>query len=173
MSVAVQAGAAVDAGVEMPIGLEHDKIDDSTEPSIGPHEGRELELMLSGRKPLALFYAIESETWILPEEQFDRHVAMGKIVKADFLFKPTNPAAPMVKCVLYALPSETARVPEAAEILRTVFEELTAPTDDQERALGRLLGYTEDDIALFLSQGSNLPVPELPKENEAPASSSP
>ena len=100
-SVAVQASAAVDAGVEMPMGLEHDKIDDRTEPSIGPHEGRELELMLSGRKPLALFYAIESEIWILPEEQFDRHVEMGKFVKADFLFKPISPAAPVVKCVLY------------------------------------------------------------------------
>lgn len=156
----------------MPFGPEHDKIDDSTEPSIGPHEGRELELMLSGRKPLALFYAIESETWILPEDQFDRHVAMGKIVKADFLFKPISPAAPIVKCVLYALPTETARVPEAVKILRTVFEELTAPTDDQERALGRLLGYTEDDIALFLSQDSNLPVPELPIADESLASSS-
>ncbi|MGF7208197.1 hypothetical protein GGE65_002782 [Skermanella aerolata] len=147
-------------------------MNEQAQPSIGPHEGRELDLMLTEKKPLALFYAIESETWILPEEEFDCHVALGKIVKADFLFKPTSPAAPAVKCVLYALPSETARVPEAAEILRTVFEELTAPTNDQERALGRLLGYTEDDIALFLSRGSNLPIPELPTANESLASSS-
>jgi hypothetical protein len=147
-------------------------MNEQAQPSIGPHEGKELDLMLAGKKPLALFYAIESETWILPEEQFDRHVAMGKIVKADFQFKPISPAAPVVKCLLYALPSEIARVPEAVEILRTVFEELTAPTDDQERALGRLLGYTEDDIALFLSQGSNLPVPELAKADGFPAISS-
>jgi hypothetical protein len=147
-------------------------MNEQAQPSIGPHEGKELDLMLAGKKPLALFYAIESETWILPEEQFDRHVAMGKIVKADFLFKPTSPAVPVVKCLLYALPSEMARVPEAVEILRTVFEELTAPTDDQERALGRLLGYTEDDIALFLSQDANLPVPKLPIADEFPAISS-
>jgi hypothetical protein len=145
---------------------------EQAQPSIGLHEGKELDLMLAGKKPLALFYAIESEAWILPEEQFDLHVAMGKIVKADFLFKPISPAAPVVKCVLYALPSETARVPEAAEILRTVFEERTAPTDDQERALGRLLGYTEADIALFLIQDSNLPVPELPIADDSPALSS-
>jgi hypothetical protein len=132
-SAADQASAAVDAGVEMPFGLEQDEIDHSTERLIGPHEGRELELMLSGRKPIALFYAVESETWALPEDQFDRHVAMGKIVKADFLFKPISSAAPVVKCVLYALPSETARVADAVEILSTVFEDLTAPTADRER----------------------------------------
>jgi hypothetical protein len=44
-------------------------------------------------------------------------------VKADFLFKPTDPAAPVVKCVLYALPRESTRIPEAVKILRHVFEE--------------------------------------------------
>ena len=107
--------------------------------------------MLAGRKPLALFYAIESEAWVIPEEEFDCHVTLGNLVKADFLFKPTDPAAPVVKCVLYALPRESARIPEAVKILRHVFEELKPPEADQERMLGRLLGYTEEDIALYLS----------------------
>jgi hypothetical protein len=123
----------------------------SAAPSIGPHEGKELELMLASRKPLALFYAIESEAWVIPEEEFDCHVALGNLVKDDFLFKPTDPAAPVVKCVLYALPGESARIPEAVKILRHVFEELKAPGADQERMLGHLLGYTEEDIALYLS----------------------
>jgi hypothetical protein len=42
------------------------------------------------------------------------------------------------------------RIPEAIKILRRVFEELKAPEADQERMLGRLLGYTEEDIALYL-----------------------
>jgi hypothetical protein len=126
--------------------LEH-----SVDPSIAPHEGKEIELMLAGRKPLALFYAIESEAWVIPEQQFDCYVTLGNFVKADFLFKPFDSAAPVVKCVLYALSSEAARIPEAVKILRPIFEELKAPEADQERMLGRLLGYTEEDITLYLS----------------------
>jgi len=107
--------------------------------------------MLAGKKPLALFYAIESEAWVIPEEQFDCYVTSGNFVKADFLFKPLDSTAPVVKCVLYALSSESARILEAVKILRAIFEELKAPEADQERALGRLLGYTEGDITLYLS----------------------
>jgi hypothetical protein len=121
-----------------------------TEPSIAPHEGRELDLMLDGRKPMALFYAIESEAWIIPEEEFAFHVQSGDIIKAEFSFKPRDSIGPTVRCVLYALPSETARIPQAVEILRPVFEELKAPNDQQERVLGRLLGYTEDDINVYM-----------------------
>ena len=71
--------------------------------------------MLAGRKPLALFYAIESEAWVIPEEEFDCHVTLGNLVKADFLFKPTDPAAAVVKCVLYALPGEQRAYPRLSK----------------------------------------------------------
>src|SRR5690606_30318844 len=53
-------------------------------PMIGPHQGRELELMLAGQKHLALFYdtltePFENNEEIIPEAAFASYVASGAI----------------------------------------------------------------------------------------------
>lgn len=47
-------------------------------PSIGPHEGWKLELMLNGEKPLAYFMSTEP----FPAE-FDPHIASGRLFRTD------------------------------------------------------------------------------------------
>ena len=61
---------------------------------LGPHEGRELPLMLEGKKHLSYFFleaGIERE--VFPEEEFDRLVADGFLVKderLETLISPEN-----------------------------------------------------------------------------------
>ena len=52
-------------------------------PLIGPHEGRELELMLAGKKPLALFSAPTFEAETLPIKDFAPYVDDGLIIEFD------------------------------------------------------------------------------------------
>ena len=47
-------------------------------PSIRPHEGKELELMLSGEKPLALYFSF----YPIPEE-FEPYLASGQLFRTD------------------------------------------------------------------------------------------
>ena len=50
------------------------------------HTGRELELMLSGVKPLSMFYDDPNELpdeRIIPELEFDTQVASGMFVKGN------------------------------------------------------------------------------------------
>lgn len=51
---------------------------------IGPHEGKELDLMLSGEKHLAAFVMIadeEPDERIIPEQAFNKPVQNGQIIK--------------------------------------------------------------------------------------------
>src|SRR5882672_10783151 len=48
----------------------------------GPHEGRELELMLRGVKPLSMFVEpVPPEFEYFPEQEFDSLVSHGRLVK--------------------------------------------------------------------------------------------
>jgi len=52
-------------------------------PNIGPHDDRELELMLAGRKPLAMFTEVlPLESGLIPEADFAPHVASGSAYNA-------------------------------------------------------------------------------------------
>jgi hypothetical protein len=49
---------------------------------VGPHEGREIELMLAGLKPVSMFVEpVDSDTECFPEEEFDKLVSEGRMVK--------------------------------------------------------------------------------------------
>jgi hypothetical protein len=92
---------------------------------IGPHEGIELELMLDGRKPLAMYVeAHPLETGIVPEETFRPHVESGGILMRE-RFEPA-PAVPgrdgelRIRRVLYALPEAAWRI-EAMLLLCDVY----------------------------------------------------
>lgn len=56
-------------------------MEDELPPGIGPHEGRELALMLAGKKPLAMFNDDWPTDWEPPEIAFDPYVAEGRFVK--------------------------------------------------------------------------------------------
>jgi len=56
--------------------------DETTPPFVGPHDGRELELMLAGKKPLSMFSAddaVEYENY--PDKRFDILTSKGRFVK--------------------------------------------------------------------------------------------
>jgi hypothetical protein len=56
--------------------------DAATHAFVGPHEGRELELMRSGLKPLSAFVEyVPRDCEVFPEGDFDALVSEGKLKK--------------------------------------------------------------------------------------------
>jgi hypothetical protein len=99
-----------------------------------PHEDRELAMMLAGEKPLALITQRQ-----LPP--FIPYIGNGTFVKDDIPFKKGRQ-------YLIAHPAEAWRMPKMkaiyADVARRGF------TDDDHRAIGQLLGYTEDQVNVFI-----------------------
>src|SRR6185369_17639914 len=74
-------GAGSGTGLD-PVGVGMGDQDKGRPLFLGPHENRELELMLAGKKHLSSFSFEEGiEREIFPERQFDSHVAEGFLVK--------------------------------------------------------------------------------------------
>ena len=78
---------------------------------IGPHEKRELELMLKGEKPMAAFSDIiptngKISEDIIPENKFAPYVATGKIQRH---CKEFESGQNMIRTVCFTLPSELWR----------------------------------------------------------------
>jgi hypothetical protein len=122
--------------------------------AVGPHEGRELDLMLTRAKPLAMFVdSIPPEYEGHPEEEFDSVVADGKLVKSVSVsaFKDAGGKERQTRRVLYALPEEAWRIP-AMELVQKLYDSLLPGwRPDLERVIGLLLGYAEMDIEDFLN----------------------
>ncbi len=114
---------------------------------IGPHEGRELDLMLAGRKPLARFSEALIARDILPEAAFAPHVAAGSIVKHEV---PIAGKIPAVR-LYYALPEEAWRIEALCRIDAAIADGTCKATDEIERKIGRLLGYAEADIEVYIA----------------------
>ncbi len=127
------------------------KYDDTPEPSFSrgmdPHEGRELELMLEGDKKAALFADFVGRDGtvsedIIPEDMFAPHVAAGRIRR----FSTDRPMAGInrtYRTVIFTLPSETWRA-NALMWLHGFHD------DNAHIMTGRLLGYSEEDLAAYL-----------------------
>lgn len=117
---------------------------------IGPHELRELELMLKGEKPLAMFSDAVPATIELPEADFEPFVKSGQIVKrVEYL--TLGPKEPTFRFLYYALPEETWRIDEMHKINISIHVAQNYDTDRDEWKVGRLLGYRDDDIACFIA----------------------
>ncbi len=127
-------------------------MDEDFSDGIGPHEGRELELMQAGKKPLAMFHDDLPEGMELPEDSFDPYVDDGKFVKNE-IFVPC-PAAKQARLryYFYTLPGEEWRTKRLIEIQRGFFEDSVRTTPELETEIGRLLGYDEADIQIFLER---------------------
>jgi hypothetical protein len=81
------------------------------------HTGKELDLMLAGRKPLAMFYAELSELpeeELIPEDAFASHVAANHFVREEVIvdgpFSEKLRRETRIKYVYFALPNETWRI---------------------------------------------------------------
>lgn len=123
---------------------------------IGPHEDHELELMLAGKKPLAMFTELSPvETGLIPDAEFAPFVKSGRIIMRE-AFEPT-PSLPghaeklFVRRVLYALPEETWRI-DAMLLVCQVVNRLQRWDEGLERVTGKLLGYSEHQIDKFVEK---------------------
>ena len=115
---------------------------------IGPHEGRELGLMLTGVKPLAMFSDIVPSSYEWPDALFEPHVSSGVLLKKEFLTELAG--GHTVRHLFFALPKEAWRIEEAYALSLACF----APGSDEAyescSQLGRLLGYGENEIQVFI-----------------------
>ena len=111
---------------------------------IGPHEGKELALMLANQKPLAYFYT-DSE---IPDE-FEPYFKSGRLycttVPGEFLFEGKKVA--LERYVISHQPN-TSDVVRFIEILKV--QDKVGWQEDLEREIGQLLGYTQADIDCYI-----------------------
>ena len=123
---------------------------------IGPHEGKELELMLSGDKKLAVFHdtlpddGVISED-IIPEEKFAPYVADGNIKRLSRDI-PNMRKGGALRFVCFTLPDEEWRAEfflwYKSGFLRGDLQYHPA----QERIIGALLGYAQSDIEDYIQK---------------------
>jgi len=118
------------------------------------HTGRELELMLAGTKPLAMFYDDngEPDERVVPEQEFDAYVRSGLFVKGTRVFEaaidPRTGRPVQVRYVLYALKAEAWRV-NAMFLVKETLRKLRyrkGPDEAIERMTNNLLGYSDEDF---------------------------
>jgi hypothetical protein len=120
---------------------------------VGPHEGRELELMLSGDKPFSMFVeSIPADFEVFSEQDFDRLVSQGKLIKhvSIEVIPVAGGKTGKIRRVLYALPSEEWRI-KALLLIQDLYGSLSPGwRPDLERLIGLLLGYSRGDIEKFV-----------------------
>ena len=123
---------------------------------IGPHEGKELAMMLEGEKSLAMFHDAlpasgEIAEEIIPEQAFAPHVAAGQIKRFSKDIENVRKGG-VIRYVCFTLPGQEWR----AEFLLWLKEEtLSAHLDHSpahDEIIGKLLGYSDDDIQEFLKR---------------------
>ncbi|CAH2394481.1 hemin receptor [Mesorhizobium ventifaucium] len=123
-------------------------------PGIGSHNGRELEIMLRGEKPMALFAAepgMDAED--IGDAHFQPYVAEGYLLKFSHLDPATS-----VEERCYCLPTEEWRCKLCLLISRMcrsgqAFDVFTS--NDLARLEGTLLGYPKVDIEVFIAHAAS------------------
>lgn len=123
-------------------------------PLLGPHDGRELELMLSGKKPAAMFYEVighDEGLNLIPKEAFQPYIDTGRFIRHEEIFTDTRHST---RYVFYALPEYRKNIARLLEITRYAQDprrDHSIPWPDElEREVGELLGYSNEAIAFFL-----------------------
>ena len=112
---------------------------------IGPHEDRELELMLAGTKPLAMFTEVVPPSFEFPEAEFAPYVATGEIIRYEEIYR--NPRSEFATRIVYfALAGEEWRIDALHAINDAIFSGRRATTEQDDIETGRLLGYSDEEI---------------------------
>jgi len=116
------------------------------------HANRELELMLSGRKPLAMFYeelSLLPDEEFIPEEKFAPYVASGKLVRGELIvtgpFSEKLDRETQIKYVFFSLKDEAWRI-KAMSLLKEQWYKSNQWNETCERYESALLGYTDEEI---------------------------
>jgi hypothetical protein len=125
-------------------------MDEDIPEGIGPHEGRELDLMLAGEKPLAMFNDDIPADMKAPEIAFDPYVSDGRFIKQEVTLSAPGSNDGGLRYYFYALPGEEWRLRRIIEIQKAFFEDNAETTPELETEIGRLLGYDESDIQTFV-----------------------
>ncbi|MGJ3260416.1 MAG: hypothetical protein ACFE0S_12515 [Rhodospirillales bacterium] len=120
-------------------------------PGIGPHELRELELMLAGTKPLAMFSDIVPASIELPEADFEPFVETGRIVKKVEFIEHAR-SGYVFRHLYYALPGEEWRIAEMHAFDIQIASGKYRFNPDDERRIGWLLGYDKEDVEKFIAR---------------------
>lgn len=124
---------------------------------IGPHEGRELKLMLEGKKHLAVFHdavpddGLISED-IIPEKAFAPYVRDGILkrhVREFFDGKHT------IRYVCFTSLEHSWRADYIFWVAELLYKGDKSFIDEQDIITGKLLGYTDDDIKEFMKRRKN------------------
>jgi len=116
---------------------------------IGPHEDQELELMLAGTKPLAMFTDLIPPSFEFPEADFAPHVASGEIVRHEEIYRsPQSEFA--TRIVYFALAGEEWRIDALHAVNDAIFSGRRPATEQDDIETGRLLGYSDEEIAGYL-----------------------
>lgn len=120
---------------------------------IGPHQGKELELMLAGKKHLAAFSDVIPENGIIseeiiPENAFAPYVASGQIFR--FCEEYISSDNSKIRNVFFTTASNEWRAKAYFWLLQEALAKRRPFDDAYEYAIGRLLGYAEDDILDFI-----------------------
>jgi hypothetical protein len=123
---------------------------------LGPHEGRELELMLEGKKHLSYFYLeVGIERSVFPEDEFDLQVAKGLLVKDVRVEESVSPETGEMtswRNILYATIREAWRIP-AMRMIQDIYQRVRPGwRPDLERVKGSLLGYDPQDVEMFVER---------------------
>lgn len=107
---------------------------------LGPHEGRELELMLNHQKEIALFYT-DSE---VPEDFFPY------LEDKTFQLKTINLKTSLGDFSYYLIyrPEHIKKAEELSSVLLKSYDKFDP---DLERKIGKLLGYSDDDIEFYIN----------------------
>ncbi len=122
-------------------------------PLIGPHEGIELELMLTGRKTVAYFAEC------VPLEKFQPYVSSGEIGMYEWTDHkeilisvgcPPEIAQKLPTCVIYYLNGHA----HVVDVLKAAFIKYYHSSGTESAfasaEIGRILGYPEKSVAEFL-----------------------
>ncbi|WP_151826877.1 hemin receptor [Acinetobacter oleivorans] len=114
---------------------------------LGPHEGQELELLLSGEKSIAYFYKI------LPIS-FLKHLEQGTL---SMLSKDIETSLPLPFSIMLIYKDATlADLNELMMCIETLIKEANFEKCIRlERRIGQLLGYSAQDIEFYIQHISN------------------
>lgn len=117
------------------------------------HTNRELELMLAGKKPLAMFcdeISVLPHEDIIPEGKFCPYLRNGLFVRGEETytgtFHPGLKRNVRIKYVFFALAEEAWRIPALSFLLRVRYRMDSWHSEEMERMESFLLGYTDEEI---------------------------
>lgn len=125
---------------------------------IGPHTRKELELMLTGTKPMAMFFDYYVEDGSIPEEiipetAFKPHVENGTFVRISRDFRDIKHNC-LIRFVCFTRPDEVWRAQCVLWMKEGIYSGVRPALAGDNVLIGRLLGYAEEDIQDFIEHRS-------------------